>query len=519
MPQMTWSDEQNAIFTWFEQPSTAVLADRNMVVVARAGCGKTTTILEGVKRAPEARKWVGAFGNKIARELKTKLYGRPYAFGPAEDKRVDAELQRTYGTKIQTFHSLGLGYVFGRWTGVRIDDSGERALDLAKAVCPSTTPDDILKLVAKLHSKGRDITPHARNWRELENLAVRHQCEADDDWATEFPTEQLCKWAVAAMERAATVRPAAIDFADMIFLPVRNGWMRPRFDLMVADECQDLTTAQLELALGSVAPGGRICLVGDDRQAIYAFRGADVDSLSRLKAQLNANELGLKTTYRCGRTIVAVATEMVPDFVAGPNNPEGTVGSIGEAELLAQVGYGDFILSRANAPLMPTAIALLRAGRRAKVAGRDIGKGLQALVSKLAKGAGRDSVPGFIARLGAWKDRELARAAAIKGEGTRRAKEDFVHDQHDMLLELADGAISVGAVRAAIDALFTDDGLGDAGCVTLSSVHRAKGLEADRVFVLADTLRFDDKEEENIRYVAVTRAKRELVFVYGEKKS
>lgn len=514
---MQWSPEQEAIFAWFEKsPASPIPPAGNAVVVARAGCGKTTTILEGIRRAPESRKFVGAFGAKIARELRTKMLGRDLGAGRAAEKAADAEIASRFGTKIQTFHSLGCGYVFSRWPGIRIDDEGERAEGLARRVLPKTAPDAIIKLVAKLHSLGREIAPHATCGADLLDLAVQFECEPDDDWAREFPTEAICAWAASAMHLAAEERPEAIDFSDMIFLPVRLGWMRPRFDLVVVDEAQDLTVAQLELAIGSLAPGGRVCVVGDDRQAIYAFRGADCDSLARLRAELSAGELPLKTTYRCGKSIVAAAAALVPDFIAAPGNPEGMVGSITSEQLLGAVGYGDFILSRANAPLLPTAMALLRAGRRARVAGRDIGRGLRALVGKLAKGAARDSVAAFIARVEVWRDRELSRAAGIKRESSRKAKQDFICDQRDMLVELAEGAVSVGAIGAAIDALFTDDGLGDAGVVTLSSVHKAKGLEAARVFILADTLREGSIEEENIRYVAITRAKQELTFVYGE---
>ena len=93
------------------------------------------------------------------------------------------------------------------------------------------------------------------------------------------------------------------------------------------------------------------------------------------------------------------------------------------------------------------------------------------------------------------------------------AKIEAVLDQTDMMASLADGARSVVEIETRVEALFTDDGLGAAGMITCSSVHRAKGLEADRVFILKDTLRDHNQEEQNIAYVAITRAKRTLVWV------
>jgi len=96
------------------------------------------------------------------------------------------------------------------------------------------------------------------------------------------------------------------------------------------------------------------------------------------------------------------------------------------------------------------------------------------------------------------------------------ARIDGIRDQAQMLTSVTDGAKNVDEVTTRIEALFTDDGLGAAGVITCSSVHRAKGLEAERVFVLQATLRNDSREEQNICYVAVTRAKSSLVYVTGK---
>jgi superfamily I DNA/RNA helicase len=158
---------------------------------------------------------------------------------------------------------------------------------------------------------------------------------------------------------------------------------------------------------------------------------------------------------------------------------------------------------------------LLRAGKRARVAGKDIGKGLVVLIRKLR---GR-SVPDLLSKIEAWATREVTRQNAAMATATNgrkkalQAKIEAIQDQADMLVSLADGAKSVDEVTTRIEALFTDDGLGMAGVITCSSVHRAKGLEADRVFILSETLRETNEEERNIAYVAITRAKKELVWV------
>jgi superfamily I DNA/RNA helicase len=155
-------------------------------------------------------------------------------------------------------------------------------------------------------------------------------------------------------------------------------------------------------------------------------------------------------------------------------------------------------------------MSLLKAGKRTRIAGRDIGGGLKTLVRKFKA----RSVPEFLTRVSAWEEREVKRLVAAKRD---ESKIEAIHDQASMLCSLSEEAKNVDEITTRIDALFTDDGLGDKGLVMCSSVHRAKGREASRVFVLRDTLRTGSVEEDNISYVAITRAKLSLVYVIGIK--
>lgn len=485
----TWSGQQQRIFDWFETGSG------NLVVRARAGTGKTTTIIEGINRAPESSILLCAFNKRIQEELSARI-SNPNA-------------------QACTLHSLGFKCVLKFWEGIRVGESTSkpgklnRADFLAEKVCGATAPDYIKRLVSKLHSKAREIKPHARNVGEITDILYQFECAPEESWdSAGYGVAYVEEKALAAMELAATVRPVetGIDFADMIFLPVRNHWLVQTFALVVVDEAQDMTVAQLEIARGVCK--GRLAVVGDDRQAIYGFRGADSESLDRLKTELRATELGLTITYRCGRVIVEKAATLVPDFEAGPDNPDGEIQSISEEKLTCAVQPGDFVLSRINAPLVSVAMSLLRNQKRARVAGRDIGAGLKALIRKLKA----PSVPQLLVKLRGWEEKETHRAISA---GRNEAAIDAIHDKAETLLVLTEGARSVSDVETRIDALFTDDGLGQAGVITCSSVHRSKGLEANRVFLLASTLypRGRDREEENIEYVAVTRAKQLLVLV------
>ena len=483
----------------------------------------TTTIIEAITHAPESRILLCAFNKRIAVELQNRLAN------PAAEAA--------------TLHSVGFACVRRYWERVRIDDKSARKEWLAREACGQQAPDAMIRLVMKLHTLGREMMPLVTSPEALRQLAYAHDCVPDDDWAQDgYDVDWICQKSVEAMHLAAENRPRAtgIDFSDMLFLPVRNRWLRPRYDLVIVDECQDLNVTQLLIAQGVAS--GRMAVVGDNRQACYAFRGADSGSLDRLKTELQATELGLTTTYRCGQKIVAVAAALVPDFQAAPTNAPGTVSHIAIGDLAARVAIGDFVLSRKNAPLASVALKILRAGKRCKIEGRDIGAGLHALINKLAKGKGRDSMPEFLGKLTTWEQKEIARAEKSGDQAETRIER--VRDQADTIRALAESLSGVPELQARIEDLFSDGG---GPRVVCSSVHRSKGLEADRVFVLEDTLireapckcghwggtherdsgcgkckckKFSEDpqrkiEEQNIEYVALTRAKHELVWVEG----
>jgi len=346
----SWSPQQTEIFNWF------ATGKGNLVVRALAGCGKTSTIIEGINHAPEDKILLAAFNKRIATELKDRL-ANPYA-------------------EAKTLHALGFGFVVRNWSGLKVDSNGERVRNHAKQACGNDTPDSIQILVARLATSAKEMAPFAKDQAELIDIQDSFDIFPDPDEyrGTGYDDLFVRKNALKVLE-IAKHRDGMLDFADMLYLPLINGFTHGQFNLVCIDEAQDMNYAQLVLAQRCCKPGGRIVVVGDPNQAIYGFRGADSGSLDRLKAELGAGELGLTITYRCPKAVVALAQKLVPDFQAADSAPEGEVLSIPLGKLPEMVAVGDFVLSRKNAPLAGLCLKLLRRGIRAKVEGRGSARG------------------------------------------------------------------------------------------------------------------------------------------------
>lgn len=486
------TDQQKAIGRWVAKKSKKHTKP-HLIVRARAGTGKTTTIVWVVKYAPEDNILVTSFSSDIVKELRVRFEGMG-------------------NVKARTSHSVGNGLIFKAYGRIEVLEDKRKRADALTTMVADAAPKQVQRLISKLHTLGRETLPHATDWNELVATAETYECEPEDQHIWDgYDVEYICRRAVECMTLASEERTfrRGIDFADMIFLPLRNGLLRPMFEMGFIDEAQDMTPAQLELLMGVIKRDGRIVLVGDDRQAIYGFRGADVHSLDRLKAELDADELGLTKTRRCGKVIVAEAAELVPDFEAWDTNDEGEIIHLPYDKIVATAQLGDFVLSRLNAPLVKVAMSLLRNKKRTVIAGRAIGEQLIRLVDKLSGYS--TSMAAFLENLRGWTDQQVTHWMSAD----RPDRIALVHDQEAMLMDLASSSDSVEDLKDRIAYLFTDDGLGEKGVITCSTIHRAKGREADRVFVLTNTLYpfGHTREEENMHYVAITRAKKTLFLV------
>lgn len=480
MSNRTWSEQQKAIFEWFAH------GVGNLLVRARAGTGKTTTIIAAVAFAVADKILLCAFNKRIQQELQKRL--------PAG--QVEAK----------TLHALGFAFIRRLWNKVTVDAAVDQ--ERAQAACGLQAPDGIVTLTKKLAGLLKGCAPFA-GFERAKEIAEDFDCLPGDEWAqVGWTDDDVINAAIKARDAAKVRDPQGrISFDDMVYIPLALNLARPWFTLVVVDEAQDMSYSQLLLAQRACKKGGRIVVVGDDRQAIYGFRGADAGALDRLKSELKAAELGLTVTYRCPKKVVAEVAALVPDFTAHESAAEGTVDEIAYGDLLVTAKPGSFVLSRKNAPLLSVCLGLLRAGVPARIEGRDIAEALRQIVKKLKA----RTVPEFIKKVAAWQEKKMGRLTDEQKEG---GKGDAIKDQAETLVAIAEGCASVAEIDARLNSLFADsEGKAPKNCVVCSSVHKAKGLEAERVFILRSTVSMKGIEEQNIYYVAATRSQSHLTWV------
>lgn len=504
---MKWSTQQEAIFTSI----LSAPPGEHRVVVARAGTGKSSSALEAIRRLHEkngkSKILYLAFNKVIAEEFAPRIEGMG---------------------ECCTSHAWGYRQVLSAFPGLRV---GRRAFGISRRLIgywDRTQRGWVAGTLGGLAYKANggtvsaiaSLVDHAKD-----DLAETESAIEELVWRFHLATEpytpaEAAQIALKILDE--TSRPEGeIDFADMLWLPWKCRLHTTHYDYVFVDEAQDFCPAQLALAQRAARKDtGHIIIIGDDRQAIYAWRGADPEAIPRMTRELRAPVLPLTITYRCPRQVVALAQRYVPDYSAAEWAPEGEVLSATRTQMLSDVQPGtDAIISRTNAPLIIACLALLRRGRRAYIRGRDVGQELKSLIQRSRK----RTISDLLVWLGRWREREVER---LEDAGKNGNMVDRVNDTHDTVRALTDDLETVEELIERIDALFEE---GDAGedddRILLTSTHRGKGLEWDRVWMLRDTyLRSwidritgeqtePGREEENLYYVAVTRAKRTLMLV------
>lgn len=307
-----------------------------------------------------------------------------------------------------------------------------------------------------------------------------------------------------------------IDYNDQVYLPVVLGIKCFQNDLLIVDEAQDLSVANKHLVSRCLKKNGVLVLVGDDYQCIYAWRGCEVDGLSKTLARTQNNPIATPLTYnwRSGKQIIEFAQGICPDIQCG-NGKEATVKSEDLAEFDVLKLDGDTaVLSRLRAPLISYAIECLKADKPFTFR-----FSLQFILDNIKQITKDDlQIRAFKRRLNTWIDEKTELYNQQDADTALEELEDFAAIMAT-LLEKVTTTQKVSDLVAVIKDL--DKRIKEAdGSLCLSTIHGSKGLEWESTYVIGyedigNRAKKDWKitEARNLRFVAATRAKTNLVFL------
>lgn len=484
MPDFTLTPEQTAVIEHVAR------AETNLIVEARAGAAKTTTLVEAAKVAPSPVLCL-AFNKAIAEEMSLRLPD---------------------GTDAKTLHSLGYS-AWRDYVGRPCKVEKDKCRTIFKSIVgglDKKTQDDmweqystIMKAVGAAKNNG--ALPASIDSRRFKAVCNLHDWRAgyvvnltDDEFVT---IEEI-------LERSFTLAlEGIVDFDDMVMCPAVAGVSFPFYRTIMVDESQDLSPLNhMILAKLVRSPRTRLIAVGDPFQAIYGFRGADQKSMTTLRKTFNMDRLTLTTSFRCAQQIVREAHWLVEDM----RWPEwAAAGSV-----LRPNGWGveDIpeddvaIICRNNAPLYGMAMRLIAEGRSCELSGRDITehieKELRSLQPKRQPPLDREAA---LIAIDAWEE----------GKKRRIKDQKLVEDQAECL------RIFVRATDNLADACEMARALASQrGRVKLMTGHRSKGLEFRTVFFLDEFLLYGvndpESQDANLKYVIQTRAKEHLIYVSTE---
>jgi superfamily I DNA/RNA helicase len=498
-----WSHYQQAIFDWVESGTG------NLRVGAVAGSGKSTVLSAIVARLPASDKaQILAFNKHIVESLKRGQYANGC---PKVPTRVT----------VSTAHSMGCALI-NRTFANSADVDGYKYNKLAKAAIvakfgqlprPATRQakalreDQIAFLVAIIRGVQSTLcTPSEARLKELVGYFNLDVPSAGSEAIIALVADCIDKGVAMARDEQ------VIDFGDMLYLSHVWGLQPVAKDWVLVDEVQDANNAQLSL-YGKLAANGRAIFVGDADQAIQGFAFASPAMWGKIESKFNTTDLPLSVCYRCPVSHLNLARYFVPQIEAAPGAIQGEIAKVHPDAVIDRVESGDLILCRFTAPLLGLCIKLIIKGIPAKVRGKDLGKQLVAVAD-----IGEECWPDYAG--------DFADAMATK---ITEAEQDDKQEQVDRLTDHRDAILaiyrafgkdcrSLSEFLIGIEELFSDE----SSPVTLSTIHRAKGDEADRVWILAANmmpyardgmLDWQLKQEENLAYVALTRAKKAMFFV------
>ena len=511
-----------------------------MRVLAGAGSGKTRAITHRI-----------AFGVETGVYAPEKVLALSFTTKAAGEMRSRLAALDVNGVACRTFHSAALRQLMYFWPDVIGGDfpkvrSGKAALltQAAEQLKLSTATDVLRSMAAEIE------------WRKVRLLTPDQYAAALHD--RPLPSALNADKAMALIERYEKLKDERreLDFEDVLVSTVglleSETWVRERvheeFRFFVVDEFQDVSPVQRALLDAWRGSRTDICVVGDPNQTIYSFAGASSEHLLRFGDDFpNAITVTLDRNYRSTPEIVHLANSLVPDSplelvstIEGGSAPQlrSVLTDADEARAIAasiaaNIAAGTkpediAILYRINSQSVALEVALAAAGVPFRVRGSRFFEEQTVRETMLILRGTAATNPTMTARdaLGMILREHFNWVSKPPANPVERHSWNVLAAVQSLAEALPDTATAADLLadlthRAEADVEPT------VNAVTLSTIHAAKGLEWDTVYIagvseglLPLSFATDDAaiaEERRLLYVAVTRARSELTMSWAER--
>ncbi len=279
-----------------------------VLILAGAGSGKTKTVTFRIAHMIQncnidSRKILGVtFTNKAAKEMRERATS---LLAPSKTKELTLTTFHALAVRIlrQDIHHLGMNRRFN------IYDTSDQISIVREALKQFKFGDksfDMKTILAKIgFLKNRSITPEA----------FGNSPHFDGESSYDHATESVYKYYQNKLKFY-----NAIDFDDILFLTNELFKKFPDvakkysniYQYIMIDEYQDTNPLQFEIVQGLTSTHNNICVVGDDDQAIYSFRGADITNILSFEKQFPGTKIiKLEANYRSSNEILALANEVI----------------------------------------------------------------------------------------------------------------------------------------------------------------------------------------------------------------
>lgn len=494
---MKWS---NYSLDFFEK---AKKFDENIFLSAVAGAGKTTNLKHLINNVLTDRITICfAFNSHIAEEMKSKITN-PCAF-------------------IGTVHSFGFKALKNKF-GKKLETNKNKYIDFFKFLLTETGVEE-KKIDAYAYELNRFF--HLRRYLLTATCDEILNSEEYDFDFNDYIKDKINEIIENAEEYGEKSLSDVVDFSDMIYYPNKYDLVSAKADLICVDEAQDLSLLQTAyIKKHSLTKDSIFVFVGDRRQSIYGFAGANPSSVDSIIKDYSCREMPLSITYRCPKSHVSLAKELNSALEAWDQAIEGEVRNLelnidGIAEFaktLTKTREKTIFLSRVNFNLVSLMYALIKKGVFVNYTGKDIGYSLCATAQYICDGD--FSCEKFRT--------QLDRYANEKAEKYKKspAWASFYLDKIECLKIILDENPQVSSLeelKKTILDLFQRKTMENSH-ITFSTIHKAKGLECEHsAFLYPSSIPHRSakgallEQEYNLKYIALTRSTNKLTLIEKE---